>query len=421
MKATLQKLTLLSSLYLAQGLPFGFFTQALPVFMRKQGHSLPAISLSGLLALPWALKFLWAPLVDRYGSQSFGRRRSWIIPLQLSSVVTTMALAFVDPAQGIPVMMAAVFITNLIAATQDIATDGLAVDILHEKERGMGNGIQVAGYRVGMILGGGVLLILFDRLGWKGTFSSMAALLALSSIPVVLHKEAQRPAPAPGHGGLHTGLWTSMLRRPKIFLWLSILVVYKLGDYLASAMVKPMMVDHGFTTAEIGELVGTFGFIAGLCGALGGGYAASRFGRKQALIGCGFLQMLTIAGYILPAAGIVGKQGLAIASIAEHFTGGLATVSLFTLMMDASDPETGATDYTLQASIVVVATGAASSASGFLAEAVGYTAHFAASTAVAAAGLLFSAYALSKGGLPPPYAQSIKTTASTDPAPSPER
>lgn len=401
------KLILLSSLYLAQGLPFGFFTQALPVFMRKEGLSLPAISLAGLLAMPWALKFLWAPVVDRYGSATFGRRRSWIIPLQILAILATSMLAFVDPAKGIPVMMGAVFVTNLISATQDIATDGLAVDILNENERGFGNGIQVAGYRVGMILGGGALLMAYDRLGWKLTFLCMSALLLLSSLPIAFFREPHRPKTSTE---LAIGNWTGILSRPGMPLWLSVLVMYKLGDYLASAMVKPMMVDHGFSVSEIGKIVGTYGFIAGLLGALAGGWAASRFGRKQALIGCGFFQVLTIAGYILPAYGIGGKQSLAIASIAEHLSGGMATVSLFTLMMDASNPETGANDYTLQASVVVIATGAASSISGFSAQALGYPLHFILSTAVAAAGLLYSAIALSKGGLPPPYATASSST-----------
>src|SRR5262249_50304659 len=153
---------------------------AVPVLMRKQGASLPDISMASLLALPWALKFLWAPFVDRWGWAAFGRRRSWIVPLQLASVATAAALSLVDPRTGVSTLMAALLLTNLIAATQDIATDGLAVELLSEGERGFGNSVQVAGYRVGMILGGGALLWVFAHTGWSTTFLAMAGMLAVA-------------------------------------------------------------------------------------------------------------------------------------------------------------------------------------------------------------------------------------------------
>ena len=140
------KLTLLASLYFSQGLPFGFFAQALPALMRQQGFALDKIGLTYLLTAPWALKFLWAPYVERHYSERWGRRRSWILPLQFMAAATMAGLAWADPAQGIQWLIAGVFATNLIAATHDISTDGFAVDILEDHERGLGNGIQVAGY-----------------------------------------------------------------------------------------------------------------------------------------------------------------------------------------------------------------------------------------------------------------------------------
>ena len=179
---TAGKLGLLGTLYLTQGLPYGFFVQALPVMMRKQGVSLEDIGLASLLALPWALKFLWAPLVDGLGWPRVGRRRSWILPLQGLSIITLALLAGVDPAAGLGLVLAGVFVVNLLSATQDIATDGLAVTILRPEERGLGNGLQVAGYRVGMIIGGGLLLVVHDRLGWPLVFMTMAGVLALASV-----------------------------------------------------------------------------------------------------------------------------------------------------------------------------------------------------------------------------------------------
>src|SRR5512137_1738606 len=181
------KILLLSSLYLAQGLPYGFFTQALPVLLRDAGYSLKAISATSLLFLPWALKFLWAPFVDHRGT-----RKSWLLPLQCAGVAGALLLSRIDLGTGLVVLLVAAFLFNLVAACQDIATDGLAVRILDPRERGLANGIQVGAYRIGMILGGGLLLWVFAKSGWATMFACMAALLALTVIPVLPLREPPR-------------------------------------------------------------------------------------------------------------------------------------------------------------------------------------------------------------------------------------
>jgi RhtX/FptX family siderophore transporter len=395
---TREKLALLASLYLAQGLPFGFFTNALPAVMRARHLELSQISLTYLLAAPWALKFLWAPLVDRWGSARFGRRRSWILPLQAASVVIALALALVEPERGIAAMMVALFFSNLTAATQDIATDALAVDLLEPAERGHGNGVQVAAYRVGMILGGGLLLVVFDRYGWRVTFAGMAALLALSTAPVLLHRE--RPAP-PAPEQEREASWIRALLRPKMLAWLAVLAVYKGGEALGYGMVKPLLIDRGLTLSDVGWLIGTVGFFAGFLGAMAGGWAAGRFGRGRALIGGGVLQLAGVAAYLVPAWSLGGKPAIAAISAFEHFSSGVATVALFTAMMDACSEAAAATEYTLQASVVVIATGIAATLSGFSAKRFGYAGHFGLSAALCAIGLLYTAWAWLTGRVPP--------------------
>ena len=396
------KLGLLTSLYLSQGVPFGFFTLALPVLMRERGLSLPDIGLTSLLALPWALKFLWAPFVDRVWLRSFGRRRSWIVPLQLLSVAVVAALAFVDPRTGLRTMMASLFLTNLIAATQDIATDGLAVELLADGERGYGNTVQVAGYRVGMILGGGFLLVVFGRLGWTITFLAMSAILAAATVPIAFHRERPPPATAdPIRAGMpEIGAWIDVLRRPGMGTWLAVLALYKGGEALAYGMVKPLLVDRGLSVEDVGWLIGSAGFAAGLAGAVLGGVLVNRLGRSRALLVAGLLQLVGILAYVAPAAGLAGLRALAAASVVEHLTGGMATVALFTIMMDVCG-ESAATDYTLQASVVVIATGTASTLSGFVAARLGYAGHFAVAALFSAAGLAFTWQALARGLVPP--------------------
>lgn len=396
MMATCSKLALLGSLYFSQGLPYGFFMQALPTFLRERGTSLEAIGLTSFLTLPWALKFLWAPLIDRFGSTRFGRRRSWILPLQVLAVANLFFLTTIDPAAHIWMMCAAVVMTNLFAATQDIATDAFAVDLLDPHERGLANGVQVAGYRVGMVVGGGALLMLMSQLGWSGAFLAMAVLLTVATIPILLHTE--REVPKAAYEQVGAGAILEFLQRPGMRRWLTVLSIYKIGDYLATGMTKPFLVDMGLSMSDIGLMIGTVGCIAGLVGAMLGGYGAQLFGRRHALLIFGAAQTASVGLYILPAIGYKSMVMLYAACIAEHLASGMATVTLFTMMMDVCRPETAATDYTVQASIVVIASGAASAVSGFSAKALGYAGHFGLATIWSAVALVLIARLLPPAG-----------------------
>jgi MFS family permease len=389
---------LLASLYLSQGLPFGFFTQALPVLLRNQGASLTAIGLSALLTAPWALKFLWAPLVDSYGGRGAsgpGRRRAWILPLQWATVGVLVLLALTDTVSHPAWLLGCVLVTNLLAATQDIATDALAVDILRPEERGLGNGVQVAGYRVGMIIGGGALLIVFHHAGWMLTFLGAAMVLALATLPIAMHRERAPDvpdapgAPAPSHQPHPRNPLLAVadaVQRPGMARWLGVLAVYKFGESFATAMLRPLLVDLGLDMEAIGWVVGGAGFTAGLLGALAGGWAITRMDRHRrasrgsALIGFALIQAMAVALYLVPATGVADISLLYLVCAVEHFASGMATAALFTVMMDRSRPEAAATDYTVQASVIVIATGSAAAASGFSADMLGYPTHFGTAT-----------------------------------------
>lgn len=371
-----RKLGLLSSLYLAQGLPYGFFTQALPAMLRQQGVSLEGIGLTSLLALPWGLKFLWAPAVDRLGWPRIGRRRSWILPLQGAAILALVLLSGVDPEGGLGLVLAGVFVINLIAATQDIATDGLAVTILSHGERGLGNGIQVAGYRLGMILGGGALLIVYDRLGWSRIFLAMAAILLLTTLPIARYRE---PPPADDEApptSLGREIIGEFFGRPGMLRWLGVLVAFKAGEHLATGMLRPFLIDRGLDLEAIGWLTGTAGFVAGLVGAIAGGALVGPLGRYRALVIFGLMQAAAVAAYALVATGPLSIELLYGVCVAEHFVGGMVTVTLFTLMMDACRPGMAGTEYTIQASVYVLASGVVSALSGYVAAGLGYVWHF---------------------------------------------
>ncbi|MBI1946025.1 MAG: MFS transporter [Deltaproteobacteria bacterium] len=402
--STGKKLGLLATLYLSQGLPYGFFVTAVPVLLRKQGSSLALVSLSSVLLLPWGCKLLVAPFVDKHHGSPLGARRGWILPLQVMTALCVLAAALAGEAvgRGGELLMAALAIatvlTAVLAATQDCATDGLAVELLEHRERGLGNGVQVAAYRLGMIVGGSALLVVFDVAGWLPTFVAMAALLLVATVPIALWRE---PAGTPPPTAAALAIFRRFLARPRVWPWLALIVLYKVGDAFGSPMVKPLLVDRGLSLADIGVLVGGFGSAAALIGALAGGWLAGRAGRGPALLGAGLVHALLMGAYALPVYGYGGTALLSTLMVLEHLTGSMATVALFTVMMDASDESTGATDYTVQASVIVWATFAGAAPSGLVAQSLGYAAHFLIAGLVCALGAIVLPWGLTRGALPP--------------------
>lgn len=387
---TPQKLGLLTSLYFSQGLPYGFFTQALPVLLRTQGLSLPAIGLTNLLALPWALKFLWAPWMDRHGSARLGRRRGYILPTQLLSAALLLGLGLPGGSVSMPVLLGAVLLTNLLAATQDVATDGLAVELLAPAERGLGNGIQVAGYRVGTILGGGLMLIVFDAWGWRPTLMGMGAMLLVATVPVVFFREPPSPAPEAPTGWLREAV-RHWVHRPGTGAWLGLILLFKAGEYLATGMLRTFLVDMGLGLSQVGWMLGLVGFSMSLVGAMVGGALVHRMGSRGALVLFSALQAGAVGLYSLAAMSHATLSGLALVCGVEHLASGMATAALFTVMMDFCRPGHEGADYTLQASLFVIASGAAAALSGFSAQRLGYAWHFALSAAVCSLAVLWVA------------------------------
>jgi MFS family permease len=376
--STAHKLALLATLYIAQGLPFGFFTQTLPAVMRQQGYRLASISYTALLTAPWALKFLWAPWVDRYPTPTptvRARRKRWILACQLAATLAFIALAIHGRIDELTPLFVGFALLNVISATQDIATDGFAVDLLVGRERGYANGVQVAGYRAGMVASGGLLLVVLERIGACAAFSILAVATVVLSVPLLFTTEA--PPRLDEDEAPHRHLTAPhFLRLRGIAPILAVVLTYKLAESLASGVLKPFLIDRHFTLADIGAVNGVFGSLGGLFGALSGGALASLLSRRSALIGAAIFQSLTVFLFAFAAAHPVSHDGMKVICFVEAFASSQATATLFTVMMDWCRPLVGATDYTVQASAVVIATGVATLVSGRLAELLGYVRFF---------------------------------------------
>lgn len=375
-----RKVGILWALYFVQGLPFGFQATALPIYLRSAGMSLTGIGLATALSIPWMLKFLWAPLVDRYGSERFGRRRSWIVPLQIALTLACAMAAFVDPETQLTELLLLVLLMNLCAATLDIAVDGLAVDLLAERELGKGNIAQVVGYKIGMLTGGGLLVWASGWIGWEGLFFSMAALVALTLTVSLTFDERQQVVARAGEAARRTqarlGEILSLLRRSlatRSAVWLLLFIgTYKLGENMADTMFKPFLVDAGFAHEQIGLWVGTWGMLFSIAGSVAGGYLASRGNLLRAVGITATLRAIPVAGeWWLSLVEPTATKVIAV-TCAEHFFGGALTTAMFAFMMSRVVKRIGATHFTLLAAVEVWGKVPAAWASGIITDATSY-------------------------------------------------
>ncbi len=377
MKLSGQKLGLLGTLYFVQGMPFGFQTGALSAYARSQGMSLRAITFLGvLLGLPWLLKPLWAPLVERYGSVRLGARKSWIIPMQAGIALVCVAASFVVTGSSLAPLFALIFLMNLFAATQDIAVDGLAVDLLRDRDLGWGNAVQVVGYKLGVLTGGGLLVWASGTIGFRGLFLSMAA-LALAALAVTVParepERAQRSATVRMDWGEIFGRLKAVLLLPGAGWVLLFVGTYKLGESLSDVLYKPFLVDSGFTLSQIGQWSGTWGTVASLIGSAVGGWVATRMPLLGAVGLTATLRVFPLFGRWLLALGGLTPEAIIGITLAEEFFGGALTTAMFAFMMSRVDRRIGAAHFTLLAAIEVLGKLPIGPAAGMLMDDAGWS------------------------------------------------
>lgn len=360
-----RKLAWVAGFYFAEGLPFGIAIENLPVYFRVHGVSLAEIGLLSLLGIPWTLKVLWAPLVDRWGE-----RRHWITGALLTMAAILVVLPTLDPTSPGTVLWVLLFVFTAASATQDIAIDAWTIGILAPGEEGVANGIRVSAYRVALVVAGGGLVVLAGRVGWAPVFHLGAlvllslAVVAWRSPPVAVNADSRAAPFLPA-----LGEW---LRRPYALSVLVFVLLYKLGDAAMGPMVKPFWLDRGLSVEEIGLVSTGFGVAAGVLGALVGGWATSRFGIFWALIVLGALQALSNLGYGAVALLDAGRFAIYGASLLESFTGGLGTAAFLAFLMHICDVERAATEYALLSALFGLTRTLAGAASGVAAGTFGY-------------------------------------------------
>jgi predicted MFS family arabinose efflux permease len=399
------KLGLLSLLYFVQGLPFGFQSKGLKLALTGLGLSMTTVTLSGLLAAPWSFKPLWGPFVDRHGSATFGRRTSWIVPLQVLLALSFVAAAFMPPNENLRGLMVAVFFMNLFASTQDVPVDGLAVDLLSANELGAGNAVQVVGYKLGMIVGGSVLIAQLPRFGWQGVFFAMAATCVAVTAVLLFVKEPSAAAPeAPSEKPTWREVWQrakAMFTQPGAWWLIAFVGLYKAGETVATSVFEPFLQRVGGYPIEQVAAFGGWGMIGSLAGSVAGGVLATRVTLLRAVGWAAAVRAIPLVAMWALVAGFIGMTASNIIAITtiEHFFGGMLTTTMFAFMMSKVDRRIGATQFTLFASIEVLGKEPWGLASGALADRFGWSVTFALAVALSVAylGLLVPMSRLQKG------------------------
>ena len=325
------------------------------------------IGLLGTLSLPWALKFLWAPAVDRTAS-----RRRWITGAQLGIALTLAGILAAGSGSG-PLFFALVFILVALSATQDIAVDAYTIEITDRSELGPANGVRVTGYRIAMIVAGGALVAASAALGWNTIFLVGAGLfLLLAAVTSRLPEQERAPA---AHQPIIEPL-RDLATRPAIAGLILFVLTFKLGDLALTPMVKPFWVDAGYSVQQIGWVQTTLGVGASIVGALAGGAATRWLGTWRALWILGLVQALSNLGYYGAAAAGAPVPLMYGAAVIEQFSGGLGTAAFLAFLMTLCERRHAATQFALLSALYRVAGIGAAAVSGFLAERFGYADYF---------------------------------------------
>ena len=364
-----RKLAWVALLYFAEGFPFGIFIDNLPVYFRIHHVSLVELGLMSLLGLPWTLKVLWAPLVDRVG-----RPRNWIVGSLLGMALALVALPAFNPTAPGTALWGLLFCFTIASATQDIAIDAYTIGLLDRGEEGVANGVRVSAYRAALIVGGGGLVALAGGLNWPIVFFVAALILVVLAgvifrTPVTPRTSGARPAWLPTFR-------TWLLRPGAVFVFLFVLT-YKLGDSSMGPMIKPFWVDRGLRVEEIALVSTTAGVALSVLGALAGGAFTSRYGIVRGIWVLGLAQAFSNLGYAAAAYLEAGRVGIYAASMIESFTGGLGTAAFLAFLMRACEKEQAATQYALLSALFGLTRSLAGGLSGIGAASLGYPSYFA--------------------------------------------
>jgi len=373
----------------ACGLPLLLTMSVLQAWMTDAGVDLTVIGMMALVGLPYTLKFFWAPFLDRFTLPFLGRRRGWMLLAQIALTVSVASLGQSDPTQNPWLLAFAAFLVTFFSASQDIVVDAYRREDLSDEELGLGSSLYINGYRLGMLLASGGGLIMADHMDFSMVYLILAGCMLPGLLTTLLTPEPETPAGIPRtmREAVVDPLVEYFSRKDALLILIFILL-YKVGDTMASAMTTPFYLDIGFSKSEIGTVVKLFGFWATIAGGLAGGIFMLRLGINRSLWAFGVLQAASTAGFALLAKVGYSVPWLSAVIAFENLSSGMGTAAYAAFMASITNKKFTATQYALLTSLMGIPRVLASAPTGFLAKNVGWETFFIACALIAIPGML---------------------------------
>ena len=374
-------------LYIAQTIPMSFFSTVIPVMMRQENFSLSAIGLLQLIKLPWIVKFLWSPIVDRH-TVTTGDYKRWIFSAELLYAILIFSVALLDFKTDFPTILTLIIISFVASATQDIATDALAVLSFSRKDKSLANSMQSMGSFGGSMVGSGVLLLLFHQIGWNSLLPFLAVFVLVMLLPLLFNKGIQITPKLPQQRARKADVLYFFAQRG-IWKQIGFLFLYYSGLIGTLAMVRPWLVDLGYTIEEIGMMSGVAGTFVGFVAAFAGGMIIRKIGRRRArILFSAFVLLATL--YFLGLSYMQPTTPLLYVGIFLLWGSyGMATIVVYTTAMDCVRPGREGTDFTLQTVITHLSGMVMAILSGRIADKTGYHGLFFFETCIAILSLVY--------------------------------
>ena len=373
----------------SSGIPLALTGSTLQAWMASEGVDLAVIGVFSLVGLPYAVKYLWAPFMDRFIPPFLGRRRGWMLVTQAALVVAVTAMAFSDPKAAPGTVAVLCLLVAFFSASQDIVVDAWRTEVLAPEELGPGAGVHILGYRVAMLTSGAVALILADRMPWRLVYLLMAGSLSVGIAAALLSPEPEIAGKPPRT--LKEAVvepFIEFFARPGAAGILLFVVLYKLDVVMAVALTTPFLLELGFTKTDIGAVTKGLGMAATIVGTLAGGAVVARAGMKASLWIFGILQSVSTLSF-LALARLGHHYPMMVAAIGiENLCSGMGTAAYAAFLMSLCDKRFTATQYALLTSLMAVTRVVAGAPTGVLAKAYGWETYFVVSALAAIPGLL---------------------------------
>lgn len=373
----------------SSGLPLALTAGTLQAWLTVEGVDLQTIGLFSMIGIPYTIKFLWSPFMDRFVPPILDRRRGWIVFCQIALTLLIGILGLQDPKQSALSVAILALLTAFASASQDIVIDAYRTDILKDHERGLGSAVFVTGYRIGMLVSGAFAMILSDQIGWHKTYLLMSLIMGLNLLFTFMAQKTKEVSAPKDIQEAVVGPLKDLFRRSHALLFLILIILYKLGDAYAGTLTTAFLIrGAGFTATEVGAINKGFGLVALITGAMVGGAVMVRIRLFQALLLFGIFQALSNLSFILVDMHSRHFGYMVFAIAFENFTGGMGTSAFVALLMSLCNSRYSATQYALLSSIASLGRVFVAPTSGYVVSLTGWSLFFFITFVTAIPGLL---------------------------------